>query len=418
MKWNLLAAVILGLLLASAVSAAPSLGDKPRFRYTEPKWSVGANGDEKMNRGFGMNSIPSNPYLNQFLLKKMDHLYEEIAQEVAEVEQHHGDYRVLLQESGFYSNDIDKQLKGIMLRKLKQIHDQVMAQNYVHLDSKTWHDSDDTETGKLIDHFLHNKIRSAILQSHRREQTASYDNAAHASSHEHQVHIMTNQRNYIPIYKFDGSASEYCYPDWPSAERDCTDRDPDCDCMTSLDPNAPVFYQVSTCDGQTVYTYWLWYGLQKPCIFDEGRHGNDWEHVSVYVNPSDGLVSKVVYHQHGGHYTRRRGKYEAEGERPIVYIGKIAHGSYHTDCNGGCSWYELINYGCYGSVRFCIGGCGYWDDFRNPGPELRDPTLYLLQEGQTIDGITRPDREICGLATCEGSDYRLLTESGCWQDKP
>ena len=411
MKWNLLTAVILGLLLASAVSAAPSSGNKPRFRYTEPKWSVGANGDEKMNRDFGMNSIPSNPYSNQFLLKKMDQLYEEIAREVAEVEQRHGDYEVLLQESDFYSNDIDKQLKGIMLSKLKQIHDQVMAQNYVYLDSKSWHDRDDTEIGKLIDHFLHDKIRSAILQSRRHEQTASYDNTAHASSHEHQAHIMTDQRNYIPIYRFDGSASEYCYPDWPSVDNDYT-------CVKNLNPNAPVFYQVSTCDGQTVYTYWLWYGLQKPCIFNQGTHGDDWEHVSVYVNPSDGLVSKVVYHQHGGHYTRRRDKYKAEGERPIVYIGKVAHGSYHTDCNGGCSWYELINYGCYGSVRFCIGGCGYWDDFRNPGPELRDPTLYLLQEGQTIDGITRPDREICGLATCEGSDYRSLTESGCWQDKP
>ena len=58
------------------------------------------------------------------------------------------------------------------------------------------------------------------------------------------------------------------------------------------------------------------------------------------------------------------------------------------------------------------------DDFRNPGRELRNPQLHPLQKGQNIDGITRPVREICGLATCEGSDYRSLTESGCWQDKP
>ena len=413
MKWHLLTAVILGLLLASAVSAAPSSGDKQRLKYVEPKWPAGANGDEKMYRGFQMNYIPSNPYSNQFLLKKMDGLYEEIAQEVAETEQRHEDYRVLLQESDLYSNDINKQLKGIMLNKLKQMYDQVMAQNNVHLaiDSKSGHDGDDTETGKLIDRFLHDKIHSMILKSRQDKQTASYDNLASAPSHEHQAHIMTDQSDYIPIYKFDGSASDYCYPDWPSAGNDNN-------CITSFDPNAPVFYQVSNCDGQTVYTYWLWYGLQKPCIFNQGTHGNDWEHVSVYVNPSDGLVSKVVYHQHGGHYTRRRDKYEREGERPIVYIGKIAHGSYHSYCSGHCSFSELINYGCFGLVRFCIGGCGYWDDFRNPGEELRDPTLYLHQEGQTIDGITRPDREICGLATCEGSDYRSLTESGCWQDKP
>ena len=37
-------------------------------------------------------------------------------------------------------------------------------------------------------------------------------------------------------------------------------------------------------------------------------HDNDWEHVSVYVNPGNGQVTKFVYHQHGGHYTRRCGK--------------------------------------------------------------------------------------------------------------
>ena len=69
-------------------------------------------------------------------------------------------------------------------------------------------------------------------------------------------------------------------------------------------------------------------------------------------------------------------------------------------------------------MRYCIGGCGYWDDFRNPGPELRNPQLHPLQEGQNIDGITRPDREVCGLATCEGLKFRSFTESGCWQDEP
>ncbi len=416
MKWHLLTAVILGLVLAGAVSAAPSSEDtqRLRFRYVDKKWSVRINGDEKMSRVFRMNSIPSNPYSDQFLLKKMDQLYEQIAQEVAEAEQRHEDYTVLMQESDFFSNDINKQLKGIMLHKLKQMYDQTMAQNNIHLNPESWRDGDNTETGKLIDRFLHDKIRSAILQSRRHEETGSYDNASSTSSHEQQAHVMTDQSNYIPIYKFDRAAGEYCYPDWPSAANDYN-------CVTSLNANAPVFYQVNTCGGETVYTYWLWYGLQKPCIFNQGTHGDDWEHVSVYVNPSNGEVSKVVYHQHGGHYTRRRGEYKAKGERPIVYIGKVAHGSYHIDCNGACSFSEFLNHGCYGSVRFCIGGCGYWDDFRNPknsDDELTTPQLHPLQKGQNIDGITRPDREICGLATCEGSDSRSLLESGCWQDKP
>lgn len=410
MKWHLLAAIIAGLVFVGAVSSAPSSGDTQKFRHAEARWSAGVN---RESHGFRMSPIPSNAYSNQFLLKKMDKLYEEIAQEVAETEQRGEEYEVLLQGNGFYSkNDLDKHLKGVMLSKLKLIYDQVMAvQNNVHHYSKPLHNEDNTEMGRLMDRFLHDKIQSAILQSHRGKPTAFYNNAASTSSHEHEAHIMTDQSNYIPIYKFDGASSEYCYPDWPSAQNDNK-------CVKSLNANAPVFYEVDTCDGQTVYSYWLWYGLQKPCLFNEGTHGDDWEHVSVYVNPSNGLVSKVVYHQHGGHYTRRRDEYQAEGERPIVYIGKTAHGSYHMDCNGHCSWSELIKYGCFGSVRFCIGGCGYWDDFRNPGPELRNPQLYPLQEGQTIDGITRPDREVCNLATCEGSDYRNLFESGCWQDKP
>ena len=291
------------------------------------------------------------------------------------------------------------------------MYDQAVGQNYAHPYLKSWHDQDNTEVGKVIDQFLQDKIHKAILQSNKHKEPTFYDNAASTSDHEYKAYIMTDQSNYIPIFKLDGSSSEYCYPDWPSSQNDNQ-------CVTSFNPNAPVFYEVDTCNGQTVYTYWLWYGLQKPCILNQGTHGDDWEHVSVYVNPSNGLVTKVVYHQHSGHYTRRRGTYQAEGERPIVYIGKIAHGSYHTDCNGHCSFSELINHGCYNSVRYCIGKCGYWDDFRNPGPELRNPQLYPLQEGQNIDGITRPDREVCGLGTCEGSDHRSLTESGCWQDEP
>ena len=354
--------------------------------------------------------ITSNGHSNEFLLKKMNRLYDEIVQEVVQAEQRHEEYKVFAEENGFYSNNIDKQLKSILFSKMRQMYNRVMAQNNADLHAMRWHGRDDTEMGRLIDHFLYDKINT--LQSQRYDEPTFYDNnVATFSNREYEAQIMTNPNNYIPIFKFDGASSDYCYPDWPSSQNDNG-------CVTSLNPNAPVFYEVDTCDGQTVYTYWLWYGLQKPCIFNQGTHGDDWEHVSVYVNPSNGQVSKVVYHQHGGHYTRRRGTYQVEGERPIVYIGKIAHGSYHIDCNGRCSFSEFINHGCYGSVRFCIGGCGYWDDFRNPGPELRNPQLHPLQEGQVIDGIERPVRTICSLATCEGSDSRKLTESGCWQDKP
>ena len=220
-----------------------------------------------------------------------------------------------------------------------------------------------------------------------------------------------NPNDYTPIYRFDGASGSYCYPDYPSSQNDGK--------CKGLNKGAPVFYQEETCGDQTVYTYWLWYGWQKPCIGNTGSHGNDWEHVSVYVNPSNRQVSKVVFYQHTGRYTRRRGTFERKGERVIVYIGKIAHGSYHHRCDGKCSFTEFFKYGCLGTVNYCQGGCGYWDDFRNPGPELNALQLRPLMAGQTTDGIRRPGSgSVCGVSSCKGSSHRVLHESGCWQNKP
>ncbi len=223
--------------------------------------------------------------------------------------------------------------------------------------------------------------------------------------------LNTNEANkYRPIYKFDGSASSYCYPDYPSQANDGR-------CVTSMNSRSPVYVQQSACGSYTVYTYYLWYGKQKGCIavFDKG-HGNDWERVSVYVQ--NGQAKKVIFHQHSGHYTRRRGEFQRDGERVIVYIGKVAHGSYHHQCDGKCSASEFFKYGCVGTVNYCQGGCGYWDDYRNPGLTLDNAQVQPLQPGETINGIKRPDREICSVSSCKGSGSRLLTTSGCWQNKP
>lgn len=221
-------------------------------------------------------------------------------------------------------------------------------------------------------------------------------------------HVVEAEK-YKPIYYFDGSGPSHCLPDWPSSGNDNT-------CRTSFLANTPSFVQYNICGSDEVYTYWLWYGDQKGCIvvFDQG-HGNDWEHVSVFVR--DGEVKKVIYFQHKGRYTRRRGTFSMSGERPHVYVGKIGHGSYHAGCDGVCSATEFFTQGCLGSVNYCQGGCGYWDDFRNPGPSLSAYKLYDLQKGVTVDGIERPDRDIC-VSSCEGSGDRVLGTSGCWQNKP
>ena len=222
----------------------------------------------------------------------------------------------------------------------------------------------------------------------------------------------SNPERYLPIFKFDPSQSEFCYPDYPSSQNDNR-------CVKNLNQNAPVFCEVDTCNGQTVYTYWLWYGWQRPCIrhFDKG-HGNDWERISVYVNPKTKKLAQVVFYQHSGYYTRGYGKFESEGDRPVVYIGKVAHGSYHSHCNGRCSFKQFFSKGCFGDVEFCIGGCGYWDDFRNPGLELRSGNLQPLRPGQSIDGIWRPNSRVCDIPSCEGAGYRSLKTSGCWQNDP
>lgn len=219
--------------------------------------------------------------------------------------------------------------------------------------------------------------------------------------------FVSDSARFAPVYFFDGKGPENCLPDWPSDTNDNT-------CRTSFLSNTPVFVEYDICDTFEVYTFWLWYGQQKECIVFEGGHGNDWEHVSVFV--TGGSVQKVIFYQHSGWYTRRRGTYESSGERPHVYIGKTAHGSYHAPCDGVCSFSEFVRNRCLGSVNYCQGGCGYWDDFRNPGPKLDSYTIRDLQPGNTIDGITRPDREVCRVS-CDGSGSRVLTTAGCWQNK-
>ena len=171
----------------------------------------------------------------------------------------------------------------------------------------------------------------------------------------------------LPIYKFDRGAGSYCYPAWPSEWNNRK-----CKPMPGLSP--PIFYQNSTCSGQTVYTYWMWFDLQKECTFyAPGSHDNDWEHVFVYMNPGNGQVLKLSITNMVGIFKRYR-----EGEWPIVCVGEIAHGSSHEKCDGKCKTGEFFKKGCLDSVKYCQGGYPYWDDFRNPGPILLSKPLMVL----------------------------------------
>ena len=79
---------------------------------------------------------------------------------------------------------------------------------------------------------------------------------------------------------------------------------------------------------------------------------------------------------------------------------------------------EFFTQGCLGSVNYCQGGCTYWDDFRNPGLELRNARIYPLRKGQTVNGIEHPNRAACGIGTCEGVGYCAPASAGCWKNEP
>lgn len=225
--------------------------------------------------------------------------------------------------------------------------------------------------------------------------------------------VVLESLKYAPIYYFDGKAKDNCVPDYATSRNNGR-------CRKGFHSATPTYVRHNTCRGYDVYTFYLWYGWQKKCIdlgvFSGGAHGqhdNDWEPVSVYVR--HGRVQHVMYHQHSHHYTRKRGTFGRSGERPHVYVGKLAHGSYHIGCNGKCflPW-------CRISPKTCWGGCGIWDDFRNPGPRIHHLHVMDLKPGKVIDGLKRKDESIC-LSPCGGQNFDLgrgkpVGTSGCWQN--
>ncbi|HSO47107.1 MAG TPA: hypothetical protein VLQ68_04160, partial [Rhizobiaceae bacterium] len=100
-----------------------------------------------------------------------------------------------------------------------------------------------------------------------------------------------------------------------------------------------------------------------------GAHYGDWEQVMVTLTEDQNAVAAVTFYQHAGWYTRIAGPRDApctvvgrcegfsgfrrNGERPVVYVGKVAHGSFHYDKSSGL-----------GNVTGAK--CLYFEDYRNP----------------------------------------------------
>jgi hypothetical protein len=134
----------------------------------------------------------------------------------------------------------------------------------------------------------------------------------------------------------------------------------------------PTYYQVvpeSPGGGRLRIAYWWFYGWQGWCspVGEDGAHHGDWEHIIVTTTEDRSQVEYVTYFFHGDWYTRRAPGFETDPNdpnRPFVYVGKIAHGSYHDQTESG--W-------MVGTPHHC---CEYAD--------YRNPTRRNVTEGGTL----------------------------------
>jgi len=132
---------------------------------------------------------------------------------------------------------------------------------------------------------------------------------------------------------------------WGRDESEFGMSNPDFDTLTNGE--VPTYYRViyegEAGDGRARIAYWWFYGWQPPCnnmcipfySGSDGTHHGDWEHIVVTTSPDRSQIDYVTYFFHASSYTRPRGTFDTEGERPVVYVGKLGHGSYHSqDCSG------------------------------------------------------------------------------------
>ena len=209
-------------------------------------------------------------------------------------------------------------------------------------------------------------------------------------------------KKFAPILRFDGAAASYGYPmDAEKYFQECVEKPcsklQNTDLATVRAGKVPTYFQVATNDsGQLRIMYWFFYGHQEPCnttgISDSGEHPGDWERIMVTTTQNQQDIAAVTFWQHGGSYTRIAGPrdtvvcdiigsvlgrcfgndgFERQGLHPIVYVGKIAHGSYHSRKTFSSD----------------IDGhkCGYFADYRNPGSDdYMETERYLVSTDEDL----------------------------------
>jgi hypothetical protein len=249
-------------------------------------------------------------------------------------------------------------------------------------------------------------------------------------------------QRFAPELRFDRAGKGY--PMSPQPFRDAMKKEPfvlveNTDAATLQSGTIPTYYQARVFGNQIRIQYWWFYGYQHPCFGEEGKHNGDWERVMVTLKEDRSGPAAVTYWQHNGWYTRIAGPrdapctpggtgrcdgrgFEMSGTHPVVYAGKLAHGSYHDRNAAGPAG---------------AGGCAYYGDFRNPA-SARD-YLQTWRKLINLDGNDEPwiaeDRNANwawgpggignhptqhppgGIAACDGSPTYGVANAGCYKSE-
>jgi hypothetical protein len=274
---------------------------------------------------------------------------------------------------------------------------------------------------------------------------------------------------FAPELRFDRAAQGYPMSPQPFFDKLTKDKDGNPVNMPGSDPlgventssstlqsgTIPTYYQVRAVGKQVRIRYWWFYGYQDPCFAGKGKHNGDWENVIVILREDRNAVAAVVYYQHGGWYTRiavprdapctpggtgrcaGSSGFRSDGEHPVVYVGKVSHGSFHDDNAAGPAG---------------AGQCAYYGDFRNPKSDadylrtwqdlvdldeygepwmLKDywsahsvaggyPTGEFASWVWGPDGISNHPTQNpppSKLAACEGSPTYKVDDAGCYKSE-
>ncbi|EYF07034.1 hypothetical protein [Chondromyces apiculatus] len=251
---------------------------------------------------------------------------------------------------------------------------------------------------------------------------------------------------FAPQLRFDGGASSFpmsakTYYDEVVAHGNVSGDNME---NTSLDLTAPTYYSVQTSSTgnvrQTRILYWWFYGLQHSCSGDvaggdstngdwNGYHNGDWERVMVTLGEDMSTIAAVTYWQHSGRYTRLAAQSGFElmnASHPVVYVGKVSHGSYHDQGgNGTCPYYKDYRNNTNASLRLGPPYNNLVD--LNPTEQGSYSESWMIRDGNPNEefswgyrGVSthpvRQSQNAFDVTACEGLDGEWGTR-GCMDGK-